>query len=171
MCGSCHDIQNLQGAHVERTFEEWQGTLFAALPNGQGCADCHMKASRGPASSVTTNVRTLHAHNFPAVDLAVTPFPNAETQAAAAQALLDQVIQPTLCLNELTNTLELTLENVTAGHGFPSGATPDRRAWIELVASAGGNVIYSSGTESAYPLESSTDPDLWLMRACLMVPV
>ena len=167
MCGSCHDIQNLQGAHVERTFEEWQGTLFAALPNGQGCADCHMKAYQGAASSVTTNVRTLHAHNFPAVDLAVTPFPNAEAQAAAAQALLDQVIQPTLCLNELTNTLELTLENVTAGHGFPSGATPDRRAWIELVASAGGNVIYSSGTESAYPLESSTDPDLWLMRDCL----
>ena len=38
MCGSCHDIQNLQGAHVERTFEEWQATLFAAPPDGQGCA-------------------------------------------------------------------------------------------------------------------------------------
>jgi hypothetical protein len=167
MCGSCHDIQNLQGAHVERTFEEWQGTLFAALPNGQGGADCHMKASKGPASSVTTNLRTLHAHNFPAVDLPVTSFPNVDAQKAAAQALLDDVIQPTLCLDELTNQLELTLENVTAGHGFPSGATPDRRAWIELVASVGDNVIYSSGTESAYPLENSTDPDLWLMRDCL----
>ena len=48
MCGSCHDIQNLQGAHVERTFQEWQGTLFSALPNGQGCADCHMKIQRRP---------------------------------------------------------------------------------------------------------------------------
>src|SRR3954468_5843336 len=36
--GSCHDIQNLQDAHVERTYQEWQGTLFSALPNGQGCA-------------------------------------------------------------------------------------------------------------------------------------
>ena len=35
--------------------------------------------------------------------------------------------------------MELTLENVTAGHGFPSGATPDRRAWIELTAYAGGS--------------------------------
>jgi len=167
MCGSCHDIQNLKGAHVERTFEEWQGTLFAALPNGQGCADCHMKASQGAASSVTTNVRTLHAHNFPAVDLAMTSFPNADSQKAAAQALLDQVIQPTLCLNVLTNQVELTLENVTAGHSFPSGASQDRRAWIELTAYSGGNVIYSSGTQSAFPLEDSADPDLWLMRDCL----
>ncbi len=112
MCGSCHDIQNLQGAHVERTFEEWQGTLFAALPNGQGCADCHMKSSDGPASTVSTKVRRLHAHGFPAVDLAVTEFPERETQKMRSQQLLDDVIQPTLCLDTLTNRLELTLENV-----------------------------------------------------------
>jgi len=167
MCGSCHDIQNLQGAHVERTFEEWQGTLFAALPGGQGCADCHMKSSKGAASTISTNERTLHAHSFPAVDQAVTDFPEKDAQRAAAQALLDQVLQPTLCLNELTNTLELTLENITAGHGFPSGATPDRRAWIELTAYSQGQVIYSSGAQSALPLEDSADPDLWLMRDCL----
>ena len=167
MCGSCHDIQNLQGAHVERTFQEWQGTLFAALPNGQGCADCHMKTSDGPASNVSTKVRQLHAHDFPAVDLAVTPFPEMDTQRARAQALLDDVIQPTLCLNQLTNRLELTLENVTVGHSWPSGATPDRRAWIELTAYAAGAVIYASGGTAAYPLEGSPDPDLWLMRDCL----
>jgi hypothetical protein len=167
MCGSCHDIQNQQGAHVERTYEEWQTTLFAALPNGQGCADCHMKATSGAASTVSTKVRTLHAHTFPGVDLAVTDFPQMNVQRAQAQAMLDLLIQPTLCLNELTNKLDLTLENVTAGHGFPSGATPDRRAWIELTAYAGGNVIYSSGTQSALPLEGSADPDLWLMRDCL----
>jgi hypothetical protein len=167
MCGSCHDIQNLQGAHVERTFEEWQGTLFSALPNGQGCADCHMKSSDGPASTVSTKVRRLHAHGFPAVDLAVTPFPEMETQKMLSQQLLDDVIQPTLCLDTLTNSLDLTLENVTAGHSWPSGATPDRRAWIELTAYAGGAVIYSSGGPSASPLEGSTDPDLWLMRDCL----
>ena len=46
MCGSCHDIQNLQGAHVERTFEEWQGTLFATPPNGQGCAELPHEGAR-----------------------------------------------------------------------------------------------------------------------------
>jgi hypothetical protein len=167
MCGSCHDIQNLQGAHVERTYKEWQETLFAALPNGQGCADCHMKQSDGPASTVSTKTRRLHAHDFPAVDLAVTPFPEMETQRMRAQQLLDDVIQPTLCLNQLTNRLELTLENVTAGHSWPSGATPDRRAWIELTAYAGGAVIYASGGSAAFPLEGSSDPDLWLMRDCL----
>lgn len=168
MCGSCHDIQNLQGAHVERTFEEWQGTLFSALPNGQGCADCHMKPSNGPASTVSPKQRRIHAHGFPAVDLAVTDFPEKATQQAQAQALLDGLIQPTLCYNTLTQKLELTLENVTAGHGFPSGATPDRRAWVELTAYFGGQIMYASGTSgTAFPLENSADPDLWLMRDCL----
>jgi nitrate/TMAO reductase-like tetraheme cytochrome c subunit len=167
MCGSCHDIQNLQGAHVERTFEEWQGTLFSALPNGQGCADCHMKSSNGPASTVAPKQRRIHAHDFPAVDLAVTDFPGKASQQAQAQALLDGVIQPTLCYNTLTQKIELTLENVTAGHGFPSGATPDRRAWVELTAMSGETVLFSTGTASAMPLENSADPDLWLMRDCL----
>ena len=77
------------------------------------------------------------------------------------------MLQPTLCYNDLTQRMELTLENVTAGHSWPSGATPDRRAWIELTASVGGTVIYSSGGEAARPLEGSSDPDLWLMRDCL----
>jgi hypothetical protein len=168
MCGSCHDIQNLQGAHVERTYEEWQGTLFAKPPNGIGCASsCHMDPSSGPASTVSSKVRPLHGHGFPAVDLALTTFPEMETQRAQAQAKLDGVMQPTLCFNTVTKAVELTLENVTAGHSFPSGASQDRRAWIELTAYAGETVIYSTGGDSAFPLENSSDPDLWLMRDCM----
>ena len=168
MCGSCHDIQNLQGAHVERTFEEWQGTLFATPPNGQGCASCHMKSTMtAPVSAVSTKARKLHPHGTPGVDLAVTPFPEMDTQRAQAQAMLDQLIQPTLCYNTLTQRMELTLENVTAGHSFPSGATPDRRAWIELTAYAGEQVLLTSGAADAGPLEGSSDPNLWLMRDCL----
>jgi hypothetical protein len=169
MCGSCHDIQNLKGAHVERTYQEWQGTLFSMPPNGQGCAGngCHMDTSDGVASMVSSKVRRLHSHDFPAVDLALTPFPEMETQKLRAQQLLDGVLQPTLCFNDLTRRMELTLENVTAGHSWPSGATPDRRAWVELTATVGDTVIYSSGGEAAFPLEGSSDPDLWLMRDCL----
>jgi len=169
MCGSCHDIQNLQGAHVERTFQEWQGTLFSQPPNGQGCAGngCHMDTSDGVVSTTSSKVRRLHAHDFPAVDLAVTPFPEAEAQQMRAQQLLDAVLQPTLCYNDLTRRMELTLENVTAGHSWPSGATPDRRAWVELTATVGDTVIFSSGGASAFPLEESSDPNLWLMRDCL----
>ncbi|HSS37673.1 MAG TPA: hypothetical protein VLT58_02785, partial [Polyangia bacterium] len=75
-----------------------------------------------------------------------------------------------------TRRLQLTLDNVGAsGHGWPSGATPDRRAWVELTAYQAGQVIYASGnTEAvgafpgALPLEeSSPDPDLWLIRDCI----
>jgi Cytochrome c554 and c-prime len=171
MCGSCHDIQNLQGAHVERTFQEWQTTVFSGARGGSGCAECHMTGRDGPVSSVTTRVRRLHSHDFPAVDLAVTPFPAGapqnRAQRASAQALLDETIQSTLCLNPLTSRFELTIDNVAAGHAFPSGATPDRRLWVEVTAYAGDNVIYTSGGNAALPVEDSADSDLWLMRDCL----
>ena len=75
-----------------------------------------------------------------------------------------------------TRRLQLTLDNAGAsGHSWPSGAASDRRAWIELTAYQGGQVIYASGnTEavgafpSALPLEeNSPDPDLWLIRDCI----
>jgi hypothetical protein len=170
-CGSCHDIQNLQNAHVERTFEEWQSTLFAVTPGGESCAQCHMPGRDGVASTVSTTVRRLHDHAFPGVDVPVTPLPADDPQNDAlrtsAQAMLDTVVQSTLCLNPLSSRLELTLDNISAGHGFPSGATPDRRVWIELTAFAAGEVIYKSGDSAALPLEASPDPDLWLMRDCL----
>jgi hypothetical protein len=168
MCGSCHDIQNLQGAHVERTFEEWQGTLFSQPPNGQGCGGCHMKSiSTGNVSTVADKQRKIHPHGMPGVDLAVTDFPGVDKQRAQAQTMLDALIQPTLCYNPLDQRMELTLENVTAGHSFPSGATPDRRAWIEMTAYKGEDVLFTSGATDAGPLEDSSDPNLWLMRDCL----
>jgi hypothetical protein len=186
-CGSCHDIQNLQGAHVERTFEEWQATTLSVPPAGESCAECHMVGTPGAVSTTTPNkVRRNHDHTFPAVDLPVIDFPAADPQngitpqnqalQTASQALLDTTIQQTLCLNPQTNRLQLTLDNVGAsGHSWPSGATPDRRVWVELTAYQAGAVIYASGNTtdlpgfpSALPLEdSSPDPDLWLIRDCL----
>jgi hypothetical protein len=184
-CGSCHDIVNLQGAHVERTFAEWRGTVLSQTPDGQSCAQCHMPASSAPAAATSpTKIRRVHDHSLAAVDLAIEPFPalagdagtQNDAQKAAAQAFLDTAIQEALCLNPATRRLQLTLDNVGAsGHAWPSGATPDRRAWVELTAYQNGQVIYASGnTEaagtfpSALPLEeSSPDPDLWLLRDCI----
>jgi hypothetical protein len=178
---------NLQGAHVERTFAEWRGTLHSQTPSGQTCAQCHMPASSGFASETPPHkLRSVHDHTLAGVDQALGPFPapdsGAETlpqnqaQQLAAQALLDTAVQATLCLNSTTRRLQLTLDNTGAsGHSWPSGATADRRAWVELTAYQGGQVIYASGnTEavgafpSALPLEdSSPDPDLWLIRDCI----
>jgi nitrate/TMAO reductase-like tetraheme cytochrome c subunit len=186
-CGSCHDIVNLQGAHVERTFAEWRGTTLSQTPNGQSCAQCHMPASTGLAAEVPPyKTRRVHDHTLAAVDLAIEPFPapgsgaqalpENQTQQIAAQALLDTTIQQTLCLNPATRRLQLTMDNVGAsGHAWPSGATPDRRAWVQLTAYQNGQVIYASGNTdpvgsfpTALPLEdSSPDPDLWLIRDCI----
>jgi hypothetical protein len=186
-CGSCHDIVNLQGAHVERTFAEWGKTTLSESPGGQSCSECHMVASSGAVSTTTPDkIRRVHSHQFPAVDLAIGDLPAADSgsgvapqnaaQQAAAAAFLDTAVQETLCLNPVTHKLLLTLDNVGAsGHSWPSGATPDRRAWVELVATAAGAVVYASGNTdpagafpSALPLEdTSPDPDLWLIRDCL----
>src|SRR4029079_5846496 len=103
---------------------------------------------------------------MPGVDLAVTDFAGVDKQRALAQGMLDPLIQPTLCYNPLDQRMKLTLENVTAGHSFPSGATPDRRAWIEMTAYKGEEVLFTSGADAG-PLEDSSDPNLWLMRYCL----
>src|SRR5262245_44265468 len=38
MCGSCHDIVNRNDAHIERTFTEWQGTVFSTPLVGTTCS-------------------------------------------------------------------------------------------------------------------------------------
>jgi hypothetical protein len=185
-CGSCHDIVNLQNAHVERTFAEWSATQLSETAGGQSCAQCHMVASSGAVSTTTPDkIRRVHDHLFPAVDLPVGAFPAADATngltpqnaalQAASTAFLATAVQETLCLNPVTHKLQLTLDNTGAsGHSWPSGATPDRRAWVELTAYKAGAVIYASGNSdaagtfpSALPLEDSPDPDLWLIRDCL----
>ena len=63
------DAANLGEVALERTFQEWKGTLFSIQPHGQSCAQCHMAGSDGPASVVSTRTRRLHNHEFPAVDV------------------------------------------------------------------------------------------------------
>lgn len=169
-CGACHDIVNGHGAHVERTFQEWQETVFSKPQRGLSCAACHMDGSDGPASSVSSRTRRLHDHSLPGVDVALSAFPGVEAQQQLIQKSLDPVVQSTLCFNPQTRQVHLTLDNVGAGHGWPSGASQDRRAWVQLTASAGGAEIYSSGGPAAFPLEGSADPDLWLIRDCMADP-
>ena len=90
MCGSCHDIQNLQGAHVERTFEEWQGTLFATPPNGQGCAELpHEGQRRRRVDGVDQGAPAARARVSRPSTWRSRRFPRWTTQRAQAQALLD----------------------------------------------------------------------------------
>jgi hypothetical protein len=167
MCGPCHDIVALAGAHVERTFREWSQSSFGI--GGQtktSCQACHMKPRDGRAAIVAgkdTPVRQIHDHSMAAVDLALTPFPHTEEQRAKAQALLDDAIDARLCVDG--TTVDVGLKNERIGHGFPSGATQERRAWVELTAYANGAVIFESGhVPDGVALAKFNDPKLFLLR-------
>ncbi len=167
MCGACHDVITGHGAHIERTFAEWQGSLYAK-PGQLSCGKCHMEGSDGVAALVPgAPVRRVHDHKMAAVDVALTPFPEAEAQRAAVQRLLDATLLAKLCVKQLPAGIsaEVTLDNAFAGHSFPSGAAQDRRAWVELIAYRGGAEVFSSGVVAEGKAATSiVDPNLWLMR-------
>jgi hypothetical protein len=168
-CGTCHDIVNTNNVALERTYQEWQTTRFAVPPNGQSCTQCHMAGSNGPASTVSTVSRRLHSHEFPAVDLPLTAFPGADPTALRkdAQAMLDTTIQTTICFDDSTRKVLVALDNVAAGHSWPSGASQDRRAWVDVTAYSGTDVIYRSGVADGETPEAAADPDLWMVRDCI----
>lgn len=172
LCGSCHDIQNQHGVNIERTFAEWRESAFSQAPGGTTCGQCHMAESREllPVASVpNAPQRRSHGHDFPGVDLALTDFPNQEQQRSAIQDLLDTTIQSALCVRGVGQNLRLMviLDNVAAGHSFPSGVAHDRRAWVELTGYHADDVVYQSGVVPAGTSPTQLDdPDLWLLRDC-----
>jgi hypothetical protein len=173
LCGSCHDIENDRGTHLERTFAEWQSSVYSQPLTGTTCGQCHMDQSTelSPIANVPdVPLRRLHDHRFPAVDLALTPLPGQAELRVAVQAFLDTTLQSALCVRgaEGLAQIQVVLDNVAAGHRWPSGAAQDRRAWVEVTAYSGDSIIYQSG---AVPEGTSVteldDPDLWLIRDCL----
>jgi hypothetical protein len=173
LCGTCHDIVNDRGTHLERTYAEWQGSVFAQPFVGTTCGQCHMDQSTVPvpvAAVAGVTPRRLHDHRFPGVDLPLTPLPGEAELRTATQAFLDTSLQTALCVRgaEGVAQMQVVVDNVAAGHRWPSGSAQDRRAWVELKAYAGDALIYASGVvprgTSVTELE---DPDLWLIRDCL----
>ena len=177
LCGSCHDIVSPAGGHIERTFAEWQGTVFSHGSTALPCGQCHMAgrdgpAAQDPAATTAAPTRRVHEHTFPGVDVALTSFPAAAAQKAQIQAALDTTLQGEICVkgqSSLGNaTLQIVLDNVGAGHSWPSGATQDRRAWVEVIAYAKGQILYQSGAvPDGASVTAMADPDLWLIRDCM----
>ncbi|MEE2904404.1 MAG: multiheme c-type cytochrome [Myxococcota bacterium] len=167
LCGSCHDIVTQNGVHLERTFEEWKGTLFAHDTPAEKltCSGCHMRGSNGLAANYDGVMqRRIHDHSMPGVDVAVTDFFELEAQRNAIQYELDNTLLAQLCVLTTTTgaNIDYTLENVAAGHGWPSGAAHDRRAWVELVAYQGDVVVFESGViQPDQALKDLEDDQLW----------
>jgi len=173
LCGSCHDVVNGHAVAIERSFAEWQGSAFSAS-NGSTCGQCHMSkhAEPGPIADVPgAPTRDRHSHQFPGVDLALTPFPDAEAQRTAVQSLLDTTLQTALCVRGTgaNANLVVIVDNVASGHKWPSGAAQDRRAWFEVAAFAEGREIYRSGSVApGRDPDPMQDADLWLVSDCML---
>jgi len=177
LCGACHDIITPAGVHIERTFAEWKTTIFAQEdPRLQlSCGSCHMIASsgvvaEGPGLEVPRREFGVREHTFAAVDVALTEWPGKELQLAAIERDLFGLIQGRLCVLPVDGgRIDYRIDNVGAGHMFPSGASIDRRAWIEIVAYEGDTVVFSSGVIPASdPLrdpEDLADPNLWSLSS------
>ncbi len=165
-CGSCHDIvvpQHFSGASqdipLEQTFQEWKSSVFAvpSSTNPLNCTSgggCHMdRQLQVPIASPTIPhptmpTRATHSHDFPAVDTALTDFPDKDAAAQAVQDKFSTSFRIQICADRPMappSGIMVTLENLNAGHDIPSGAAQDRRVWVELHAYKGGSEIFSSG--------------------------
>lgn len=150
LCGSCHDIVTPLGAHIERTYLEWEDSIYSEADGvGLSCGSaCHMLGHDDKIADYEgVEVRRRHDHDFAGVDTALIDWPGKERQLELIQAALDRTVLATLCVGENagSTTVQVNLENVAAGHAFPSGATADRRVWVEVVARQGGTEIWSKG--------------------------
>lgn len=161
MCGSCHDIVMPEHeVHLERTFSEWKESPVSEF--GQSCIDCHMNGRKGVAAAgpdAPSNVRSrgAHSHLMVGVDTAFETFPEddpaqMELQRRTIECELEDALQVTeVCVRLDPNvpgrhSIDVALEASGVGHSWPSGATQDRRGWLEVKAlNAEGDVLLHSG--------------------------
>jgi hypothetical protein len=185
LCGSCHDIvvpAHFSGATqdvlLEQTFQEWKSSVFAVTgskSNPLNCtsgAGCHMRRelrvpiANPPLPHPTMPTRTYrHQHDFPAVDTALTDFPEKDSQLEAIEEKFKTEFRVLLCADlpgRAQGTLIPQIENLTAGHYMPSGASQDRRIWIELHAYRQGTEIFQSGVVPD-GVAATTVPGTWIL--------
>jgi len=172
MCGACHDIVNPQGVHLERTYDEWLDSFMsdtdplsgAPAAYGLRCASCHMGPGElGPIADVAgvRADRFRHPHLMVGTDVALTPWPDAAQADALAAEQLEAIefqrksaLCATVCVNPDPADadqvqVDVWLHNEFSAHSWPSGATQDRRAWLELHAYDGETEVLATGVLAA----------------------
>ena len=163
LCGSCHDIVLPNGVPIERTFMEWKQGVFSKPDVHLTCGNCHMKPTDGviaDGAGLGVKARPLgvHEHTFPAIDQALTPWPEMAAQAAGIAEILGPsigIVGPKprtsnrapggICLDP-PGLLTVRVDSLNLGHSFPSGSSFDRRAWVEVTAyRADNSIVFESG--------------------------
>lgn len=167
LCGACHDIVTPKGVALERTFAEWKASIYSHEDSPgqlQTCGRCHMTGRDDVAADYAgVPVRRVHDHTMAGVDVALTDFPQMEEQLAAVKNELAPTVFSEICVYPKADSTRVVvnLENVAAGHKWPSGAAQDRRAWVELVAyDENDAIMYSSGRLEPTDVVAERD-DIW----------
>jgi hypothetical protein len=188
-CGACHDLVTPapKNVHLERTFAEWSASLFAHDDPQQllplTCSGCHMGSSNQPIAEkpglkVPGRENAFHEHMWLGVDRALQDdWPQKPEQLEAIHRDLDGAIQVVglkpivgfpkggICLTPANGgELAVRVDSIQVGHMFPSGASQDRRAWLEVKAyDVNGAVVFSSGADvpDGKDPETISDPFLF----------
>jgi hypothetical protein len=180
LCGTCHDVVNGHGIHLERTLDEHKASSSSIARSGKegglSCQTCHMPSTETALVATATHVeltpRPLHEHRWAAVDIALTDdFPGQEAHRRATEcALADAARILRVATDRSPGIIDVDIET-DAGHRTPSGAAQDRRLWLEITAyDAQGNVLLESGKIEDGALEQPPagdprhDPQLCMFR-------
>lgn len=172
LCAGCHNVVLPGGVGrtvpLESTGKEW--LEWKSKGGDKECQDCHMPVrGEGPAAPGGPN-RTLHAHTFVGVDIAlVDVFPHKDEQRALVEKLLREAVA--LEVAAVDRSVKVSLKNL-AGHAVPSGSTTERRMWIEAkLVDATEKVVWQTGMldpngdlMDGHPEHTTMpmgDPDLW----------
>lgn len=150
VCVGCHSFVLpivSRPVPLEQTAHEWQDEYLAG-GGTQSCQDCHMQPRMGQAA-VGGPMRTIHAHTFAAVDIALVDFPDRARQRMLVEDLLAHSVEMTATITSdaggAPTGASVSLHNL-AGHAIPSGVSVERRAWVEAtLVDAAGTTVWSTG--------------------------
>lgn len=164
VCGMCHAVINGNGARLEETFPEWESSSFAR-PGGKTCQGCHMPEYDGPAAPGGPP-RKLHRHFFAGVDVSLLPeseFPGYQEMRERTTEMLRSAATVATRVDGPMKRVHVDITNL-AGHALPSGATAERKMWVELIVrSSTGAIVFETGTLDARDDLRDNNPDHTLL--------
>jgi len=179
VCGGCHDIVTRTGVHLERTFEEYRIGLFSksatgAPPSFDSCVGCHMPGQKAYAAVGSVDLRTVHEHLWPGIDVPLTPSPHRDALRSAVEDCQLGLASVSFFTLEVTPPDLFSFQVETkAGHDQPSGAAQDRRMWLEFLAYDEDGTMLESGSsgriadgeiEERAEGDPKRDPHLLMLR-------
>lgn len=141
LCASCHEVSG-PALFVETTYSEFVSSPQAAA--GMGCIDCHMRelAEEVPLTVLGGPARRGREHGFVGLDPPWNATPaDAARASERTRALLQEALE--LELTVADGRAVVSLANVGAAHGVPTGVAFLRDIWVDVtVIDASGAALW-----------------------------